>query len=181
MFNKEAIVKEVLRKFVQCTLNESITFEEVESPLKYSSEARRLTLCDSSVTNQPNKRDTYFAEIEKWRKYSKGRTRKPLKKPVLDEIIPGVRDICIIGFLDFRQWGKTSKGKPYWHIDYMKVRSDKRGERISSQLIEEFFERYVEPGSVVDFGKMMQKQVGHLKRKMEKKHPEVEVIGRAWY
>ena len=39
----------------------------------------------------------------------------------------------------------------------------------------------VEPGSVVDFGKMMQKQIGHLKRKMEDKHPEVEVIGRVWY
>ena len=174
-------MKETLRKFVQHTLNESISFKEVESPLKYSSKARRLTLCDSSVTDQPDKRDAYFAEIEKWRKYSKGRARKPLKKPVLDEIIPGVHDVCIIGFLDFRQWGKTREGKPYWYIDYMKVRSDKRGERISSQLIEEFFERYVEPGSVVDFGKMMQKQIGHLKRKMEDKHPEVEVIGRVWY
>ena len=175
--------EEDIRGFVRNVLSESVTFREVESPLKYATAGRRrrLALCDSSVADPPHKSDAYFAEIEKWRRYTKGRARKRLKKPVLEEIIPGVHDVCIIGFLDFQQWTTTSKGKPYWYIDYMKVRGDKRGQKISSRLIEEFFERYAEPGSVVDFGKMMQEQIGHLKRKMEKKYPEVTVTGRVWY
>ena len=52
-----------------------------------------------------------------------------------------------------------------------------RGQKISSRLVEEFFKKYAEPGSVVDFGQMLEEQVVHLKQKMEKKYPNVKVLG----
>ena len=87
-------------------------------------------------------------------------------------MVPGVSDNCVIGFLDFHKYG--DKG---WYIDYVKTRGDKGGQKVASQLVDEFFKRYAEPGGMVHFGKMMQPQIGHLKDKMEKQYPDVSVIG----
>ena len=65
-----------------------------------------------------------------------------------------------------------------WYIDYMKTRGDSKGQGVASKLMDEFFERYVDPdGGYVHFGKMMRKEIGHLKDKMAKKYPNVGVIG----
>ena len=59
----------------------------------------------------------------------------------------------------------------------MKTRGDASGQGVASKLIDEFFTRYAKPGSVIHFGKMMRKEIGHLKDKMEKQYPDVTVIG----
>ena len=170
----------LLREYVNELLteqSESVTFREVESPLVYrgGGPRRRFALCYSSVTEPPEQRDTYFKELERWRRRTP--TGRKLKEPKLIEVIPGVSDVCITGFLDFHQRSTTKEGKPYWYIDYMKTRGDMRGQKISSRLVEEFFKKYAEPGSVVDFGQMLEEQVVHLKQKMEKKYPNVKVLG----
>ena len=49
---------------------------------------------------------------------------------------------------------------------------------MASRLVDEFFNRYVtDPGVHVHFGKMMRKEIGHLKDKMAEKYPDVNVIG----
>ena len=156
-------------------LTESMEYRELDSPLTYvrSGKIKRLAICDTSVTEPPSKHDTYFAEIEKWRKFSKGRKPKRLKNPVLDEIIPGVSDICIVGFLDFHSHGRDDS----WYIDYMKTRGEHGGQGIASQLVDEFFNRYAKPGGMVHFGKIMRKEIWHLKNKMAEKYPDMTLIG----
>ena len=91
---------------------------------------------------------------------------------MLDEIIPGVSDVCVAGFLDYH-----AAGENYWYIDYMKTRTDMRGKGYASQLVDEFFNRHAKPGVTIHFGKMMREEVGHLKNKMAKKYPDVNVVG----
>jgi hypothetical protein len=173
-----------VREYIRETLAEGVEFREVDSPLEYrrGGNVKRLALCDTAVTDPPEPYDHYFAEIEKWRKHTTGRTRRPLKKPVLDEIIPGVSDNCIIGFLDYHSRGTASDGKPMWYIDYMKTRDEFGGQKVASRLVDEFFRRHAsEPGSYVHFGKMMHPSIGHLKDKMAEKYPENTVIGAVNY
>ena len=164
----------LLQEYIREILNEGIEFKELDSPLTYNraSGIKRLALCDTSVTELPKKNDTYFAEIERWRHVSTKRPYKRLKKPVLDELIPGVSDACIIGFLDFHSYGKNG-----WYIDYIKTRGDFGGQKIASRLVDEFFQRYGKPGGLIHFGKMMHPSIGHLKDKMSKQYPDIEVIG----
>ncbi|MBC8227650.1 MAG: hypothetical protein H8E74_11065 [Gammaproteobacteria bacterium] len=162
-------------------ISEGIEFREVDSPLEYgrSSNVKRIALCDSTVTEPAGKHDTYFSEIEKWRKYTKG--GRKLKKPKLDEIIPGVSDVCIIGFLDYHQKAKLEGGVTFWYIDYIKTRGDKRAQGSARQLIEKFYETVAQAGDYVDFGKMMQPQIGHLKDDMEEKYLEIKTKGAKYF
>lgn len=171
----------LLRATIRELISEGIEFREVDSPLEYgrSGNVKRIALCDSSVTEPPGKHDSYFAEIEKWRKYTKG--GRKLKKPKLDEIIPGVSDVCIIGFLDYHQKAKLESGVTFWYIDYMKTRSDMRGQGSASQLVEKFYEMIPQSGDYVNFGKMMQPQVGHLKDKMAEEYPEIKTKGAEYF
>ena len=170
-----------LRKYIREVLSEGITFHELDSPLKYqrSRNVKRLAYCDSSVTEPPSGRDAYFKEYQEMEYY--GSSGRRLKKPRKGELIPGVSNVCIIGFLDYHLWGETDDGKPMWYIDYMKTRGDSTGQGVASKLMDEFFSRYAEPGGTVHFGKMMRKEIGHLKDKMAKKYPDVEVIGAKYY
>jgi hypothetical protein len=175
MMIEESILRSLVREF----LNESVEFREVDSPLQYRHWGiKRLALCDTGVSDPPAKHDYYFAEIEKWRKYSKRGGR--LKKPVLDELIPGVSDVCIIGFLDYHKEGVT-KGNQHWFLDYMKTRGDKGGQGVASRLVDKFYSDIAKPGDYVNFGKMMQPQVGHLMRKMTEKYPEIKSKGANFY
>jgi hypothetical protein len=162
-------------------LSEGVEFREVDSPLKYgrSGNVKRIAYCDAAVTEPPSSHDAYFKEWEKWRKHSKGGKR--LKKPVLDEIVPGVSDVCIIGFLDYHKETTVSTGATFWYIDYMKTRGDSRGTGVASKLVEQFYETVAQPGDYVNFGKMMQKEVGHLKDKMEKKYPDIKTKGAEYF
>jgi len=167
----------LLRKYVREVLTESVTYKELDSPLPYTraGNVKRLALCDSSVTEPPDKHDSYFAEIQKWRTRTKGGRRK-LKKPVLGELIPGVSAVCIAGFLDFHSYGSNM-----YYLDYMKTRTDMRGKGYATQLVDEFFKRYAKPGMTIHFGKMMRKEVGHLKDKMAEKYPDVNVVGSVYW
>jgi len=171
-----------LRQYVRQTLKgslltETIDFRILDSPLKYSraSNVQRIAYCDSSVTEPPSSHDSYFKEWERWRRRAKSGRR--LKKPVLEEIVPGVSDVCIIGFLDFHKEFTTDGGVTYWYIDYMKTRGDTRGQGVASKLIEHFYETVPKEGDHVDFGKMMREEITHLKEKMEKMYPGIETRG----
>ena len=167
-----------VRNFIHEVLSESIEFRELDSPLRYNraSNVKRLALCDTSVQDpnlSPSGRpmsDAYFNEKQEWDYY--GRNGRRLKKPRKGEITPGVSDVCVIGFLDFHEYGENG-----WYIDYMKTRGDKMNQGIASQLMDEFFKRYAKPGGMIHFGKMMRQEIGHLKDKMEKQYPDVSVIG----
>ena len=167
----------ILRDYIKEILNESVTFHELDSPLDYnrSRNVKRLAYCDSSVTEPPSTRDAYFKEYQEME--FRGKSGRRLKKPRPGKIIPGVSTVCISGFLDYHDYGKTSDGKQMWYIDYMKTRGDSQGQGVASKLLDEFFERYAEPGGMVHFGKMMRKEIGHLKDKMAEKYPDVTVIG----
>ena len=172
----------LLREYIKEILSESVEFHELDSPLEYyrSGNVKRLAYCDASVTEPPQGRDPYFKEYQEMERY--GRSGRRLKKPRPGKIIPGVSNVCIIGFLDYHHYGKTSEGKDMWYIDYMKTRGDATGQGVASKLMDEFFSRYVDPdGGYVHFGKMMRKEIGHLKDKMAKKYPGVEVIGAVNY
>lgn len=172
----------LLREYIKEILSESVEFHELDSPLVYhrSGNVKRLAYCDTSVTEPPLGRDPYFKEYQEMERY--GRSGRRLKKPRPGKIVPGVSNVCVIGFLDYHHYGKTSEGKDMWYIDYMKTRGDSKGQGVASKLIDEFFERYVDPdGGYVHFGKMMRKEIGHLKDKMAKKYPNVEVIGAVNY
>ena len=162
-----------VRTFIERVLNEGVEFRELDSPLRYnkSGNVKRLALCDTSV-EEPNatKRDAYFNPEQEWEYY--GRSGRRLKKPRKGQMVPGVSDNCVIGFLDYHEYGENG-----WYIDYMKTRGDKAGQGTASRLIDEFFKRYAKPGGMIHFGKMMRKEIGHLKDKMEKQYPDVNVIG----
>ncbi len=178
----EGVVNEsVLRACVREILNEGAVFRTLDSPLTYNryGDVKRVAYCDSSVTEPPSGRDAYFKEWENWRKYSK--RGKRLKKPVLDEIVPGVSDVCIIGFLDYHKYSTTTDGSKMWYIDYMKTRGDSTGQGVASKLMDQFYETVPQPGDHVHFGKMMRKEIGHLKDKMKEKYPEIDTIGSVYY
>jgi uncharacterized membrane protein (UPF0127 family) len=173
--------RRVIRESIHHVLNESVEFREVDSPLTYNraSNVKRIAYCDSGVTDPPEKRDAYFKEWENWRKFSKGGKR--LKKPVLDEIVPGVSDVCVIGFLDYHSQGESGDGNTMWYIDYMKTRGDSQGSGVASKLMDQFYETVAQPGDNVSFGKMMRKEIGHLKDKMVDKYPEIKTRGAVYF
>jgi hypothetical protein len=162
-----------IRKYIREVLSEGVEFRELDSPLRYNraGNVKRLALCDTSV-EEPNatKRDAYFNPEQEWERY--GRSGRRLKKPRKGQMVPGVSDVCVIGFLDYHKYGDNG-----WYIDYMKTRGDKGGQKVASQLVDEFFKRYAKPGGMVHFGKMMRQEIGHLKDKMAEKYPDINVIG----
>ena len=179
-----------VRRFISGVLKESVEFRELDSPLRYSraTNVKRLALCDTSV-EEPNlspsgrpMSDAYFNEKQEWEYYGRGKSRnRRLKKPRKGQLVPGVSDVCVIGFLDYHDYGKTTDGKQMWYIDYMKTRGDSSGQGVASRLVDEFFVRIAKSGDTVHFGKMMRKEIGHLKDKMAKKYPDMIVIGATNY
>jgi len=165
-------VSDILRACIRGILAEGVEFRELDSPLTYhrAGNVKRLALCDTSVEASNTGRDAYFNEYQEWDHY--GVSGRRLKKPRKGQIVPGVSDVCVIGFLDFHKY--HDKG---WYIDYMKTRGDKGGQKVASRLVDEFFSRYADPGGMIHFGKMMRKEIGHLKDKMAEKYPDVTVIG----
>ena len=171
----------LLHEFVRRILSEGVTYHELDSPLKYAQggNVKRIAYCDSSVTEPPKQRDAYFVEYQRMVRYGKRGQR--LKTPRKGELIPGVSNVCIIGFLDYAQVSKTREGGNYWFVHYMKTRQDQQGKGVATKLMNEFFERHVKPGDVVDLGKMMREEIHKIKDKMEDRFPGVTVVGRVYY
>ena len=176
-------MSDLIKAFIKNVISENIEFRELDSPLTYSRSrnVKRLALCDTSVKD-PNlrpdgtaQRDPYFNEYQEWERY--GVSGRRLKKPRKGQLVPGVSDACVIGFLDYHKEGTTSDGNDMWYIDYMKTRGDKGGQGTASNLVDEFFTRIAKSGDHVHFGKMMRKEIGHLKDKMAKRYPDMHVIG----
>jgi hypothetical protein len=167
----------MIRSYIRTLLVEGVEFIELDSPLAYTraSNIKRLALCDTSISEPVKGRDFGFNDDQEWDHY--GTSGRRLKKPRKGRLNPGVSDVCIIGFLDYHNRGTTSGGKEMWYIDYMKTRSDKGGQKIASQLIDQFYSTIAQPGDHVHFGKMMRKEIGHLKDKMVKQHPDITTIG----
>jgi len=162
-------------------LNEGIEFRTLDSPLQYNraGNVKRIALCDTSVEEPNPSRDAYFNEYQEMERY--GVSGRRLKKPRKGQLVPGVSDDCVIGFLDYHKKAKNSDGSSYWYIDYMKTRGDKGKTGVASKLIDRFYETVAQPGDNVSFGKMMRKEIGHLKDKMKDKYPEVDTIGSVYY
>ena len=158
-------------------LSEGIEFHELDSPLDYhrAGNVKRIAYCDTSVTEPTEQRDAYFKEFQEWENY--GASGRRLKKPRKGKIIPGVSNVCIIGFLDYHKQSTTSDGNDMWYIDYMKTRGDSAGQGVASKLVDNFYETIAKPGDHVHFGKMMRKEIGHLKDKMVKQYPDIHTIG----
>ena len=187
MFRKGVGVSSLIRFYIKEILNESVEFRTLDSPLTYAraGNVKRIALCDTSV-KEPNirpdgqpQRDAYFNEYQEMERY--GVSGRRLKKPRKGKLVPGVSDNCVIGFLDYHSQGKASGGTQMWYIDYMKTRGDKGGQGTASKLIDEFYNTVAQPGDHVHFGKMMRKEIGHLKDKMAEKHPEVTTIGAKYF
>jgi hypothetical protein len=180
----ESIIRMIIRESL---LIEGIEFHEVDSPLHYNraGNVKRLALCDTAVEDRhlrPDgnpQRDTYFNDQDEWTSY--GNSGRRLKKPRKTGIIPGVADACVIGFLDYHKDYDKSDGSTAWYIDYMKTRGDKGGQGTASKLVDEFFSRVASDGDTVHFGKMMSPAIGHLKDKMEKQYPDMDVMGAVNY
>jgi len=169
--------EQILREAILRILNEGTEFHELDSPLDYNraSNVKRIAYCDTTVTEPTDKRDAYFKEFQEWEYYgSSGRRLKNARK---GKLIPGVSNVCIIGFLDYHSQGKSGDGSQMWYIDYMKTRGDSTGQGVASKLIDNFYETIAKPGDNVHFGKMMRKEIGHLKDKMVDAHPEITTIG----
>ena len=162
----------LLREYIRTLLSEGYEFRDLDSPLKYARAPNviRIALCDTSETEPAGRGDDYFTPRQPWVHY--GRSGRLLKKPKKGKTIPGVSDLCIVGFLDYHM-----KGKNYYYIDYLKTRQDRRGRKFASMLIDEFFERFAGPDVTIHFGKMMRKEIGYLKDKMAEKYPDTSVIG----
>jgi len=177
----KAHTMKLLREYIRELLDEGVEFKEIDSPLTYyrASNVKRLAYCDSSVTEPPNHRDAYFKEYQEMERY--GKSGRRLKKPRKGQIIPGVSNVCIIGFLDYHKDYSKSDGGTAWYIDYMKTRGDSSGQGVASRLVDEFFVRIAKPGDTVHFGKMMRKEIGHLKDKMAKRYPDMSIIGATNY
>jgi len=173
----------LLREYIQETLREGVEFRTLDSPLTYNRarNVKRIALCDTSVeephmgpTGKPQ-RDAYFNQRQEMEYY--GTSGRRLKKPRKGKLVPGVSDACVIGFLDYHSKGESGGGAEMWYIDYMKTRGDKGGQGTASKLIDEFYNTVAKPGDHVHFGKMMRKEIGHLKDKMVDKYPEINTIG----
>jgi len=157
-------------------LSEAVEFREVgKSPLTYrrSNQVQRFVLCDTSVTDPPKKGDRYFAEIERWRIWSKRGGR--LKKPKLEEIIPGVDDNCIVAFLDY-----TDTGDRTFYLNYMQTRQGFRGKGYARRIIEAFYRRHAK-ARMIHWGKMQREEVGHLLDVMKEQYPKISSIGAVNY
>ena len=169
--------EQILRQAISIMLFEAVEFRTLDSPLRYNraGNVKRIALCDTSVEEPNPSRDAYFNKYQEMERY--GSSGRRLKKPRKGQMVPGVSDACVIGFLDYHSQGKSSGGSEMWYIDYMKTRGDKGGQGTASKLIDEFYNTVAKPGDNVHFGKMMRKEIGHLKDKMVDKYPEISTIG----
>ena len=116
----------------------------------------------------------FYKTKEIWRRWSKRGGK--LKKPVLDEVIPGAPPHAV-AFLDWHYAG----GPHSIYIDYLHVRDDQRGRKLARKLIQTLIDLNPQL-TLLDFGKMMQEPIGHLMKSMREKYKgQIEVIGRDWY
>lgn len=167
-------MKYQLQEIVDRVLSEDAKVVDVgRSPLKYHGYAskNRLALIDKDAEPSPPNY-TYYTDYTRMRKFSKGRMRKRLKKPVVDEFIPGGPP-GMIAFQDWSYWGD----KQSIYLDYLHVRDDMRGRGHARKLIQALIDMHPDL-KLLHFGKMMREEIGHLKDSFAKKYAgKINIIG----
>ena len=140
---------------------------------------QRLVVIDEDEPDAAPGTEMYKRK-EVWRTWSQ-RTGKRLKKPVLDEVIEGAPPHTM-AFLDWHYTGsRDPEGPTDLYIDYLHVRGDMRGKGHARRLIQALIDRHPNL-RILDFGKMMRKEIGHLKDYFAEKYKDrIIVIGRVNY
>lgn len=175
-----------IKKIVESVMSEAPEVEDVGySPLEYfgiqspSHGKKRLIIVDK---DEPDAKEgeRYYKTLTKYRLRTKG-GRRMLKKPVLDEVIPGAPPHTV-GFIDYHIDMKHDNGDPKGvYLDYLHVRGDQRGKGHARLLAQEIVNRHPTI-EYLDFGKMMAPEIGHLMRWFKDKYKgKIDVIGRIWY
>jgi len=175
-----------IKKIVESVMSEAPEVEDVGySPLEYfgiqspSHGKKRLIIVDK---DEPDAKEgeRYYKTLTKYRLRTKG-GRRMLKKPVLDEVIPGAPPHTV-GFIDYHIDMKHDNGDPKGiYLDYLHVRGDQRGNGHARLLAQEIVNRHPTI-EYLDFGKMMAPEIGHLMRWFKDKYKgKIDVIGRIWY
>lgn len=146
-----------------------------DSPLDYSDSTwvkpKRMAIADSEAGEHP-KGDAYFAEMHRTVRRSPT-TGRPLKKP-RTEVTPGAAP----GTVSFVDYSQPHPNQLYIH--YMKTRSDHTGQGLARDLVHHLIGQHPH-ARIVDFGKMMQPAVGHIKKQMEQAYPDRTILGKVWY
>lgn len=175
-----------IKKIIESVMSEAPEVEDVGySPLEYfgiqspSHGKKRLIIVDK---DEPDAKEgeRYYKTLTKYRLRTKG-GRRMLKKPVLDEVIPGAPPHTV-GFIDYHIDMKHDNGDPKGvYLDYLHVRGDQRGKGHARLLAQEIVNRHPTI-EYLDFGKMMAPEIGHLMRWFKDKYKgKIDVIGRIWY
>ena len=175
-----------IKKIVESVMSEAPEVEDVGySPLEYfgiqspSHGKKRLIIVDK---DEPDAKEgeRYYKTLTKYRLRTKG-GRRMLKKPVLDEVIPGAPPHTV-GFIDYHIDMKHDNGDPKGvYLDYLHVRGDQRGKGHARLLAQEIVNRHPTI-EYLDFGEMMAPEIGHLMRWFKDKYKgKIDVIGRIWY
>lgn len=147
--------------------------EQGISPLAYrhTTPVLRYGLVEDSPS--PPFDATYFTETS-YKQRKNPETGRTWKVPRI-VVVPGAKR----GTLAFVDW--HSCGYDCVYIDYLAVRPDRRGEHLASALTQAFFRNIVEAHekAVVDWGEMMEPQIGSLKNKMAALYPDRQHYGKA--
>ena len=165
--------RQQLKEIVENVLSETAELVDVgQSPLAYHGYVggkNRLALIDHDAPpSKPN--HMFFTDYTRMRKYSKRGGR--LKKPVVDEFVPGGPP----GMVAFQDWSWYGD-KEAIYLDYLYVRGDLRGRGYARKLIQGVIDMHPDI-KLLHFGKMMREEIGHLQQWFAKKYEgQINVIG----
>jgi hypothetical protein len=148
--------------------------EQGISPLTYrhTTPVLRYGLVDEGASPPPPSA-TYFAKTS-YKQRRNPETGREWKTPRI-VTVPGAK----AGTVAFVDWHPC--GYDCLYIDYLAVRSDLRGQHLASALMRSFFRDIVvrHEKTTVDWGDMMEPQIGALKKAMEKLYPAIRQYGKA--
>jgi len=145
------------------------------SPLDYRESSAlhpdRLAIVNSAAGEHP-KGDAYFAETSRkvFRNPDTGRRLKNPRTIVTPGAEPGT-----VAFVDYTRPTPDSV-----YVNYMKTRSDRRGEGLGTALAENLIARHPD-AKIIHFGKMMHPAMGHIKEEMARRYPDRTILGHVRY
>jgi GNAT superfamily N-acetyltransferase len=158
-----------------------VVVDQGASPLGYHHAApvHRFALVAADAASLAPPVGPYFAETTQLehRHPETGRKHRKAKRVPVPGAAPGT-----VAFLDWHHLATNRYGgdDPTVAIDYMAVRPDMRGKRISSAMVGAFFTRVVLPARAtsVEWGEVWSPEVWHLFGQMRSKYPEVRQYGK---
>lgn len=152
----------------------SLQYEEAATPLVYdrADDVRRFLAFSSPLVSVPFVRgDSYFAETKQT--LFRSPSGRALKKP-RHVLVPGAAP-GTLAWVDWHPYGKDGV-----YIDFMKVRSDFRGQGHARALIEAFYRDVVLPrrATLVHWGRVMHPNAWKLMMRMKAAYPSIQHIAR---